>query len=114
QQGGLAALTDPSGEAAVAELRDGLVRSRARLLEGLGALPGVSVPEADGAMYAFFRLSGHDDSMALARQLVAEVGLGLAPGIGFGPEGEGYLRWCFAAGEAKIDDGLARLRRFIG
>ena len=97
QEGALAALTDPRGEAAVAELREGLVRSRARLLDGLGALDGVSVPEADGAMYAFFRLAGHADSVALAKQLVAEVGLGLAPGSSFGPEGDGYVRWCFAA-----------------
>jgi aspartate aminotransferase len=113
QQGALAALTDPRGEMAVVELREGLVRSRALLLDGLGELEGVSVPEADGAMYAFFRLAGHEDSVALAKRLVAEVGLGLAPGSSFGPEGEGYLRWCFAAAEAKIADGLARLRRFL-
>jgi aspartate aminotransferase len=113
QQGALAALTDPRGEQVVAELRDGLIRSRARLLEGLGALEGISVPATDGAMYTFFRIAGHDDSMALAQQIIAETGLGLAPGSGFGPEGEGYLRWCFAAAESKIDDGLARLRKFL-
>ena len=113
QQGALAALTDPRGEVAVAELRDGLVRSRALLLEGLGDFDGVNVPEAEGAMYAFFRIAGQEDSMALAKRLVAEVGLGLAPGTSFGPEGEGYLRWCFAAVEEKIADGLDRLGRFV-
>ena len=31
-------------------------------------------------MYAFFKLDGYDDSLALAKRLVAEHGLGLAPG----------------------------------
>jgi cytochrome c peroxidase len=29
------------------------------------------------------------------------------------PEGEGYLRWCFAASEALLDEGAARLARFL-
>ena len=48
-------------------------------------------------MYAFFRVDGQDDSLAFAKRLVAEVGLGLAPGVAFGPEAEGWLRWCFAS-----------------
>ena len=34
--------------------------------------------------------------LALAKRLVTDHGLGLAPGAAFGPEGEGWLRWCFA------------------
>ena len=64
-------------------------------------------------MYAFFRVQGHGDSVALARRLVAEAGLGLAPGAAFGPEGEGWLRWCFAAGGTDLDEGLARLARWV-
>ena len=45
---------------------------------------------------------------------VREHGLGLAPGSAFGPEGEGYLRWCFAAETDKLADGVARLRRALG
>ena len=50
-------------------------------------------------MYAFFRVEGMTDSLAFCKRLVREQGLGLAPGSAFGPEGEGYVRWCFAAGE---------------
>ena len=48
-------------------------------------------------MYAFFRVEGQDDSLAFAKRLVAEAGLGLAPGAAFGAEAEGWLRWCFAS-----------------
>ncbi len=53
------------------------------------------------------------DSLALCKRLVAEVGLGLAPGIAFGPEGEGFVRWCFAASEERLADGIERLRRAL-
>ena len=29
------------------------------------------------------------------------------------PEGEGFVRWCFAASDARLDDGVARLARFL-
>jgi aspartate/methionine/tyrosine aminotransferase len=45
---------------------------------------------------------------------VREHGLGLAPGAAFGPEGEGYVRWCFAAAEDRLAEGVARLRRALG
>jgi aspartate/methionine/tyrosine aminotransferase len=61
-------------------------------------------------MYAFFRVQGQDDSLAYAKHLVTAHGLGLAPGAAFGPEGEGWLRWCFAARDpARLGEGLARL-----
>jgi len=39
--------------------------------------------------------------------------LGLAPGSAFGPEGEGFVRWCFASSPARLADGVARLERFL-
>jgi aspartate/methionine/tyrosine aminotransferase len=80
------------------------------LVAGLQALPGVQVATPPGGMYAFFRVPGQDDSLAFAKRLVAEHGLGLAPGAAFGPEGEGWLRWCFASRDpARLDAGLQRL-----
>ena len=114
QQGALAALSDPRGEQAVVELVAGLQTSRETLLAGLDAIGGISVPHTDGAMYAFFRIEGYPDCMAVAKALVAEVGLGLAPGSAFGAEGAGWLRWCFAASPQKIEDGLTRLCTFLG
>ena len=101
------------GEAEVDRLRAALRASRGQLVSGLRALPGTIVPEAGGAMYVFFRIASEDDSLALAKRLVAEAGLGLAPGAAFGPEGEGWLRWCHAVAPAKLDDGLHRLAGFL-
>lgn len=102
------------GEPEVAKLRAELTATRALLVGALRALPGVVVPEAGGAMYVFFRVAGWDDTLGLAKRLVEEAGLGLAPGGAFGPEGEGWLRWCHATSPEKLRDGVARLRRFLG
>ena len=61
-------------------------------------------------MYAFFRVAGMHDSLAFCRCLVAERGLGLATGAAFGPEGEGCVRWCFAADDATLVEGVRRLK----
>jgi aspartate/methionine/tyrosine aminotransferase len=111
QAAAVAALT--WGDAHVAELRGELARARDMVVGGLRALPGVEAPEPDGGMYAFFRIAGCTDSVALAKQLIAEAGLGLAPGAAFGDEGEGWLRWCFAHRPEKNAEGLRRLAGYL-
>ena len=111
QTAGIAALRQ--GEPHVAALRAELTASKDQVLGGLRALPGVEAPEPDGGMYAFFRIAGRDDSMALAKDLIAKAGLGLAPGSAFGDEGAGWLRWCFAARSEKNAAGLDRLAAYL-
>ena len=73
---------------------------------------GVIAPLPKGAMYLFFKIQGEKDSLALCKQLVAEAGIGLAPGSAFGPEGEGAIRWCFASSLDKLELGVQRLEKF--
>jgi len=101
------------GEAHVQALRQDLAAARDHLIAGLRAIPGVEAPQPAGAMYAFFRLAEAGDSLALAKRLVEEVGLGLAPGAAFGESAEGWLRWCFAADKGRLDEGLDRLRAYV-
>ena len=95
-------------------LVQGLRRCRDTLLPQLAALPGVEVAVPEGGMYAFFRVAGQQDSFAFAKRLVADAGLGLAPGVAFGPEAEGWLRWCFASKDpARLSLGVERLARML-
>ena len=112
QRAATAAVTQ--GEPEVAKLRARLTATRNLLVGELGAMPGVIVPEAGGAMYVFFRIEGQDDTLALAKRLVEDAGLGLAPGGAFGPEGNGWLRWCHATTPEKLRDGVGRLKAFLG
>jgi aspartate/methionine/tyrosine aminotransferase len=91
---------------------------RDTLIPLLQALPGVEVAPAPGGMYAFFRLAGASDSLATAKRLVLEAGIGLAPGVAFGasdgdPAGC-WLRWCFASRDPqRLVAGVDRLRAWL-
>ena len=87
---------------------------RDTLVPLLADMPGVQVALPRGGMYAFFKLDGFDDSLAVAKRLVAEAGLGLAPGAAFAPESSGWLRWCFAARDTgRLVEGVRRLRGWL-
>jgi aspartate/methionine/tyrosine aminotransferase len=87
---------------------------RDALVPLLQALPAVELSPAKGGMYAFFKLGGFDDSLVLAKRLVAEAGIGLAPGNAFGPEAQGWLRWCFASKDiARLRQGVDRLASWL-
>jgi aspartate/methionine/tyrosine aminotransferase len=94
----------------VAHLR----QCRDTLVPLLAAMPQVRVSAAQGGMYAFFSLAGADDSLAVAKRLVREAGLGLAPGSAFAPQAQGWLRWCFASRDAhRLVQGAERLDRWL-
>jgi aspartate/methionine/tyrosine aminotransferase len=95
QRAGMAALA--AAPQSVPALQAHLRRCRDTLVGALQALPGIELASPPGAMYAFFRVAGQDDSLAFAKRLVVEHGLGLAPGVAFGDSGQGWLRWCFAS-----------------
>jgi aspartate/methionine/tyrosine aminotransferase len=112
QRAGLAALA--RADDFVSGLVQRLKGCRDTLLPLLKALPSVTVASPAGGLYAFLQIEGRSDSLALAKQLVVEAGLGLAPGVAFGPEAEGWLRWCFASRDpARLVDGVQRLERFL-
>lgn len=111
QQAGIVALRD--GESHISELREHYRRRRDQVKAGLGAMPGVSLPDPQGAFYAFPKFDESVDSTAFTAALVRETGVALAPGAGFGRDGEGYIRVCFASTEATITEALARLKKFV-
>ena len=112
QRAGIAALKQ--GEAVIQESLQRYRRARDFLVGELRTIPRVEAALPAGTMYAFLRIEGVSDSLAFCKRLVREHGLGLAPGAAFGPEGEGYVRWCFAAAEDRLAEGIARLRRALG
>jgi aspartate/methionine/tyrosine aminotransferase len=112
QRAGLVAIqrTDEVTPRVVAHLKT----CRDTLVPLLQALPQVELATAKGGMYAFFKLDGFGESLALAKRLVAEAGLGLAPGNAFAPEAQGWLRWCFASKDvSRLGQGVARLESWL-
>jgi aspartate aminotransferase len=97
------------GEGFVAEMVERCRRGRDLVIQGLTRFPRVRVAPPDGAFYAFARIEGMVDSLAFAKEALARVKVGLAPGVAFGPGGEGHVRLCFASAPELLSAALERL-----
>ncbi|GAB0117314.1 pyridoxal phosphate-dependent aminotransferase [Acidisoma sp. 7E03] len=106
QQAGLAAVAD---HVTPSHFRAHCAEGRHIASEVLGSVPGVRYAAPAGAFYAFLRVEGLTDSLALAERLVTEHGIAIAPGIAFGASGEGWLRVCFAVAPDRLRRALGRL-----
>ena len=92
-----------------------MLACRDRLFAELGSISGLELAVPDGGMYAFFSIPGLTDDVQTAKRLVAEAGLGLAPGSAFAPEAQGWLRWCFASKDQhRLGEGARRLKGWLG
>ncbi|QNI70156.1 aspartate aminotransferase [Cyanobium sp. NS01] len=110
QFGALAALEGPRD--CVQTMAAEFNRRRSLLSEGLRRLPGVTLPQPQGAFYAFPDVSACGlDSMTLCDRLLDRVGLAVVPGVAFGDDR--CIRLSCAASPAAIEDGLQRLERFF-
>ncbi len=111
QRAGVVAIE--KGEPTIAHTLSRFRAARHQLTLALSRMPRVETALPDGAMYAFFRVEGVSDSLDFCKRLVRDAKLGLAPGSAFGPEGEGFVRWCFAASEDRLAEGIVRLSRYL-
>ena len=110
QYGALAAVSGPRD--CVHTMAEQFNRRRSLLSDGLRQIPGLELLPPEGAFYAFPDVSSTGlDSMTICNRLLDEQGLAVVPGVAFGDDR--CIRLSCAAGEATINDGLARLRRFI-
>ena len=90
---------------------------RDTLADALQGIDQIEFSVPDGGMYLFLRLPDGMDDFQIAKRLVQEAGLGLAPGSAFASEAQGWLRWCFASkeldrlrlGAARLDSWLSKL-----
>lgn len=85
--------------------------NRDRLRDGLAGLGLRRAAPADGAFYLYTDVSEiTDDSDALARTWLDQLGVAVTPGIDFDPiDGHRWVRWSFAGSPGEIDTALARL-----
>lgn len=89
------------------EWKAGYRRRRDRLAEGLSAA-GFEVQVPRAALYLFPKIPASlgTDSRAAAALLLDRARVATVPGLVFGPEGEGHLRFSFSVSEETITEGL--------
>jgi len=112
QKAGEIALRD--GEAELKTMVERLKKNRDFVREALRQMPGVTVPQAEGAFYLFPKIEGLQDSFEFCRQLLLRKKVGLAPGVAFGEGGEGSVRICYAADRSVLEPAVERLDSFLG
>jgi alanine-synthesizing transaminase len=108
-----AALNGP--EDCIKEMRDTYRKRRDVLVDSFGRA-GWTIPSPESSMFAWaplpekFREVG---SMQFATLLVEKSGVVVAPGIGFGEHGEGYVRIAMVENEQRIRQAARGVRRFL-
>jgi aspartate/methionine/tyrosine aminotransferase len=101
------------GEDFIRQLHAQLRANRDLCVSMLSEVPGIEIPQPEGAFYLFPRIAGLEDSFAFAKACLEETKVGIAPGVAFGPGGEGAIRICYAADESVLRPALERLCGYI-
>ena len=89
--------------------------NRALMLDGLPKAGFTRIAPPDGAFYVYADVSDlTGDSRALAAEILEGAGVAVTPGRDFDPlRGHRTLRFSYARATADIEEGLARLTRFM-
>lgn len=112
QWAALAGLKEAEKE--VKKMRETYDQRRRFLVPRLKALGfGITV-EPTGAFYVLANAKRFSkDSYRLAFDILQEAKVGVTPGIDFGTNAEGYLRFCYANSMENIVEGTNRLERYL-
>lgn len=112
QRAGLTALTEAAEDVArMKQTYDQRRRFMIRRLREIGF--GITV-EPTGAFYVFANARHFsENSYDLAFDILEKAHVGVTPGVDFGPNGEGYLRFSYANSMENIAEGINRLERYL-
>ena len=112
QAAGVAALREAGPD--VARMRGVFAQRRRVILDGLRRLGFGIAAEPTGAFYVLAnarKFTG--DSYRFAFDILQHAKVGVTPGVDFGSNAEGYLRFSYANSQERIEEALARLERFL-
>ena len=121
QKAALEAIT--GDQSSVEVMRKEFDQRRLRMVELLSAMPGVSCQTPTGAFYCFPNVrvaidhvvpeaKGQTRSATFCDKVLADIHVALVPGCGFG--NDDCVRLSFATSMKNIEEGLARLGKYLG
>jgi aspartate/methionine/tyrosine aminotransferase len=99
-------------EDSVLEFNEEYLKRRKMMMDGLDSLPGIRVPEPEGAFYVFADVTGTGMSDVEFADGALEAGVQLIP-ASLITGGEGFVRVSYAADEEAIEEGLRRLEAWL-
>ena len=90
-------------------------RNRRLIVDGLNRINGFSCHNPKGAFYVFPNITGFGmNSVETAEYILEKTHVVTAPGSAFGPDGEGYIRICYASKHEDIQEALRRMEAAFG
>lgn len=112
QWAGVAAYND--GDQAIDEMKGEYNDRRKMIVDRMTAM-GFDIPHPAGAFYVFPRIPAKygDDDQAFALDLAEKAKVGVIPGSAFGPGGQGYFRFSYAAAYEDIAVAMDRMAAFM-
>jgi alanine-synthesizing transaminase len=108
-----AALNGPQG--CIDEMRQRYRQRRDVLIEGL-AQAGWNVPSPKASMFAWAKIPerfGNLGSVEFSKLLLSDAKVAVAPGLGFGEYGEGYVRIALVENRERLRQAVRNIKRFM-
>lgn len=107
QAGAVAALNGPQD--LVARNQKGYEARRDALCGGLRKI-GWDVPDSKGSMFVWAKIpSGYTSSVAFVLELMEKTGIICVPGLSFGAQGEGYVRFALVVPPERMEEAVRRI-----
>jgi alanine-synthesizing transaminase len=106
-----------NGPQDVVEANRQLYKGRRDCLVQCFGRAGWEIPPPQASMFAWapipeqFRAMG---SMEFSKRLLAEANVAVAPGVGFGEEGEGFVRIALVENEQRLRQASRNIKKFLG
>jgi LL-diaminopimelate aminotransferase len=110
QQAAIAALTGPQDH--LDELRAIYQKRRDRVIEVFNGL-GWSLTPPRGSIYVWLPTAGGRTSSEMVDFLLDVAGVFVAPGSGYGVNGEGFVRISLTVADDRLDEAMARIERAL-
>jgi aspartate/methionine/tyrosine aminotransferase len=112
QWGGVAALTKAGTD--VKNMHQTFARRRKVMLSEMAKFGFNLEVEPTGAFYVLVNMGAYtNDSRSFAMEILEHTGVGVTPGIDFGPGAEGYIRFSYANSEKNIVEGISRVASYL-
>ncbi|MDR3568703.1 MAG: pyridoxal phosphate-dependent aminotransferase [Syntrophobacteraceae bacterium] len=114
QAAGCTALTDPTVSEEIAKMVAIYDQRRKYMVARLRQIGFSITVEPTGAFYVFANARLFtNDSYSFAFEILENAKVGITPGVDFGSNGEGYVRFTYANSLDNIIEGLDRIQRYL-
>lgn len=88
-----------------------LISSRIEMLSSALEESGFEFHRPQSTFYIFAKTLNNEDSMSFTKRLIKDAGIITTPGIGFGPEGDKFIRFSVTLPDSQLRRGIKKIRK---